>query len=44
LTALTVFNVLDKMPSEVEKNLPATNEGYGTQEYWCAAISNKKRG
>jgi hypothetical protein len=25
---------LESMPSEAEKNLPATNEGYGTQEYW----------
>lgn len=22
------------MPSTVDKNLPPTNEGYGTQEYW----------
>lgn len=20
---------------KVEENLPATNEGYGTREYWC---------
>lgn len=22
------------MPSEIEENLPPTNEGYGTREYW----------
>jgi hypothetical protein len=22
------------MPSKVEENLPETNEGYGTKEYW----------
>lgn len=22
------------MPSKIEENLPPTNEGYGTKEYW----------
>jgi hypothetical protein len=24
------------MPSKIEENLPPTNEGYGTKEYWYA--------
>ena len=31
------------MPSEVEKNLPATNEGYGTQEYWCVVCPRPRQ-
>lgn len=31
--------LLETMPREIEKNLPATNEGYGTKEYWCVLAS-----
>jgi hypothetical protein len=27
----------DTMPRESEANLPPTNEGYGTKEYWCVS-------
>jgi hypothetical protein len=26
------------MPSHIEENLPPTNEGYGTKDYWCVIL------